>query len=218
MDGWPQGAEKVYAKLDEHPRSRAELIVLSKIEDKDWNGIICFLVASGRAMRTGTKRGTGYKRASGVPSPPPTKEIPISYVQSSVAISYHDLLTEVLGDLDLDNTPQTTRTNVSIQYNTHKGTETFSVDVVSSSKVDLIGDNSDDDTDEVSRLVIKLQCLGAKHIIDNRGKGGCLWVVDEFGVSEIVQRVASECAVRFFYKQEGARSTGGRAAWWTKGT
>ena len=51
--------------------------------------------------------------------------------------------------------------------------------------------------------------------IDNRNKGGALWIIG----AEENQPFVDECAERgiiFRFKAEGSRTTGGTAAWWTK--
>jgi hypothetical protein len=78
-------------------------------------------------------------------------------------------------------------------------------------------DLEDEETDEVDRLEARLRALCTVRVIDHRARQGCLWVVDGPGVERAIQAVATEFGVRFYYKPDGGRATGGLPAWWTKG-
>lgn len=75
----------------------------------------------------------------------------------------------------------------------------------------------DEETDEVDRLEARLRALGTVRVIDHRARQGCLWVVDGPGVERAIRAVATEFGVRFYFKADGGRATGGLPAWWTKG-
>lgn len=98
MSEWPRGALEVLGGLDHHRRSRSELIVLCGIDDSDWMPAISFLVESGMAIRSGTRRGTRYQRAPDnhrAPSGPAH-----SHVRASVALGYHNLIGDIIRELN----------------------------------------------------------------------------------------------------------------------
>lgn len=59
-----------------------------------------------------------------------------------------------------------------------------------------------------------LQKTNIKYV-DHRGKGGCLWVTGGRELEPFIQR-CREVGITFHYKPDGARSTNGLPAWWTK--
>lgn len=82
-------AEAVLEQLDCHPRSRAEIIVLSGIPDCEWPAAIRLLITQGHALQTGSKRGTRYQLARSVPVvAAPARERQEAHVESAVKANY----------------------------------------------------------------------------------------------------------------------------------
>jgi hypothetical protein len=102
MGRWPTGAQALLEKLDHHPRSRAELSVLSRISDRDWLNAIRFLVSEGLARQTGSKRGTRYQRSRTIAVDSGTTLLRSAdgHVDSVVRVSYHDELIAALDVLE----------------------------------------------------------------------------------------------------------------------
>ena len=220
MASWPAGAKEVLRELDAEPRARADLLLASGVPARDWNVAIDFLVDTGLARRSGSKRGTRYVAAPGgavggvvrdsVRSPQP------GYVQAAVAKPYHDIVEELFAelghpDLALGGSSEIDRWGPSsppsaIAPTTRQapllGTPEFAYE--------------DEDTDEVCHIVTLLRSLGVARLIDQREKHGALWVIEAPGVPTAVKRVEKQLGVQFHFKPEGARTTEGRAAWWTK--
>ncbi len=199
--GWPRGAEAVLAKLDHHRRSRAELIVLAKIEDADWPPAIAFLVGSGFAVRTGSQRGARYQRATETGRR--LHNGGEAYADNLVAVGFHDLIDELLRQLDGDTSNQGCDEWEDEGDEGDGGSPEF---------------DDDESTDGEGGIEARLRARGVVQIIDHRMRGGCLWVLDGPGVTAAIEAVSRELGVRFFYKAEGGRSTDGAAAWWTRGT
>lgn len=190
MPTWPQGAQEVLAKLDHHRRSRAELIILANISDDHWPDAIRFLVAERLAIKVGEKRGTRYQKAASADdrvNDPIITAAP--NVRSEVSVGYHDVLDEVLRVLDGQSTKEF--------------------------KCKYLGD----DNGHSGHLCLKdiLRARGIVRMIDNRHRKGCLWVIDGLGVAAAIEAVTREHGVHFHFKPDGARSTNGLPAWWTKG-
>lgn len=217
MFPWPRGARSILTELDHHPRSRAELIVLSGIADEDWAEAIRFLVDGGLAIRSGERRGTRYRRSSanGTAVVAPLAGAPSG---SPVAAGYHGLLLEALGELDamLSDGPGHTD-----PFSTQQKEPGCDEDDEYDEDGGDGGDGGDDDdeecTEEIVEIVALLRSRGATRVIDHRPRGGCLWVLDGQGVDGAVAAVAAAMDVRFYFKAEGARATNGHPAWWTKG-
>ncbi len=242
---WPPGAKEVLSRLDHHrPQSRAVLITLAGIADEDWRGAVRFLVEQGLAIQIGSKRGTAYLASSGQevsPAPEPTEPATPSSFGSAVASGYHDLVLSALAELDgihmvaelgaagtaLSTWPEDEQDRreaepseaargaapTQEEEEPHR-VEKYDDDGSDQSEVDL----EDEETDEVDRLEARLRALGVVRVIDHRARQGCLWVVDGPGVEGAIRAVATEFGVRFYFKADGGRSTGGLPAWWTKGT
>ena len=220
MASWPAGAKEVLRELDGEPRARADLLLASGVDARDWNEAIDFLVDIGLARRSGTKRGTRYVAAPGGAGNAVVRDSgrppQVGYVQPAVARPYHDIIEELfreLGHPDLalggrseielwGPTPSAPAVAPPTRQVPRPGTPAFAYE--------------DEDTDEVCQIVALLRSLGVAGLIDQREKNGCLWVIEGPGVPTAVKRVEKQLGVQFHFKPEGARTTEGRAAWWTK--
>jgi hypothetical protein len=197
MTRWPPGAAAVLAKLDHHQRSRAELIVLAGIDDRDWLVAIRFLVRQGYALQSGARRGTRYRRTE-VPKPKAASSSPHFHVPSVVREAHHGLLEEVLRELDGSassppssapaNAGRSRRNQAELRFDGQSG-------------CDLIES--------------MLRGRGVEGIIDHRNRGGCLWIIEAPGVREACAFVTATLGVNFRRKPKGARATRGQPAWWT---
>lgn len=65
-------------------------------------------------------------------------------------------------------------------------------------------------------LTAALEAAGLT-VIDKRPKGGALWVLGDLSIGTLLEEVGLS-GVRFSYRQEGGRATGGAPAWWTAAT
>lgn len=54
------------------------------------------------------------------------------------------------------------------------------------------------------------------HYVDNRDKGGCLWIRDAKDIKTVVRYCRDNYNVSFHFKEESSRSLDGEAGWWTK--
>lgn len=98
----PTPADSVLAQLDCHPRSRAEIIVLSGIPDCEWPAAIRLLISHGHALQTGSKRGTRYQLARSVPvAAVATREREEPHVESAVKANYQEELFAALRMLEV---------------------------------------------------------------------------------------------------------------------
>lgn len=166
------------------------------------------------------------------------------YVQAAVAEPYHDIVSELLAELghgDVEPLPMETPvwTRSEQRYDEPRtrpfavaesataprysvppsgGDESLRQTTGPARRLEAPSpDDEDADTDEVCRITVLLRSLGISRIIDQREKNGCLWVLEGPGVPAAVKRVERQLGVQFHLKPEGSRSTGGLAAWWTKG-
>lgn len=53
------------------------------------------------------------------------------------------------------------------------------------------------------------------YYVDNRGKGGCLWIRDAKEIQKVVDYCKKNFKVTFHYREEGSRSLNGEMGWWT---
>lgn len=53
------------------------------------------------------------------------------------------------------------------------------------------------------------------HYVDNRSKGGCLWIRGTKEIQKVVDYCKKNFSVTFHYREEGSRSLNGEIGWWT---
>lgn len=70
-------------------------------------------------------------------------------------------------------------------------------------------------TGNKENLVFKLLDKHRVRYVDQRRKGGCLWIIGGHELDSIVDQ-CHRLGIHFKYKAEGSRSTGGQQAWWSK--
>lgn len=64
-------------------------------------------------------------------------------------------------------------------------------------------------------LIAYLKKCGV-YYVDNRDKGGCLWVRDAKDIKMVIRYCKDNFNVSFHFREEGSRSLDGKAGWWTK--
>lgn len=187
---WPRGAAALHASLDETPRSRGELVERSGLELSQWLAAIQFLVDRGEAIRIGDRATARY----------------------CVAGSVRSVTSVVRSDARETNPEdaQISRSTVATGYH----------DLVAEALLELEAVPNSVKTPQLDRALVPTPLIelladsGNVEIIDHRPKGGCLWIIDSPNVGDLVKAIAREKAIKF-YRSSGARSTGGRPAWWT---
>jgi hypothetical protein len=194
-----EAAEILLEHLDGVPRARAELLDSSGIPHELWLPAIRALLGVGSAVKTGSKRGTRYLAGSYEFQPVRACETP------QVAESYCGLVEKVLNDIALGTA-----------YGGYEEGLDDAMDEGDHSLPDAEAEDDDEeDTDEVIGVLSMLRARGVSRIVDHRMRGGALWVIEGPGVEEAVSSVTQATGARFYYKTEGAKSTGWRSAWWT---
>jgi hypothetical protein len=187
---WPRVAAVLHASLDDKPRSRGELVERSGLELRHWLTAIQFLVDRGEAIRMGDRATARYCVSGSLRS-----------------------VTSVVRSDARETTPvdaQISRSTVATGYHDLVSEALRELDAVPNSlKTPQLGP-----AHVPTSLIELLADSGNVEIIDHRPKGGCLWIIDSPNVGDLVKAIAREKAIKF-YRSSGARSTGGRPAWWT---
>jgi hypothetical protein len=180
------------------PQSRAEIIALSGIDETDWPRAITAIVENGLAIRTGSKRGTRYL----------------------LTVDGHGASTSELAPERADgretgsmrerpSTPSPTRSFVEASYH----------DIVD----ELLGVFllREPESEEYRpqpppppSLVRALEAAGAE-VIDQRTRGGPLWVVETTEARSAIATAARTFNVQFT-RAANSQACGGRPGWWTR--
>lgn len=68
--------------------------------------------------------------------------------------------------------------------------------------------------DEVHKGVCELLLDAGLSYLDNRSKGGCLWVIDQPGAREQILKIEKLLNCKFVLAADGSKATNGKAAWY----
>lgn len=64
-------------------------------------------------------------------------------------------------------------------------------------------------------LIAYLKKCGV-YYVDNRDKGGCLWIRDAKDIKMVIRYCKDNFNVSFHFREEGSRSLDGKVGWWTR--